>query len=115
MIGVDCVSQTKAVGEKRRAELHRIGSEGDEGPNPDCDIDADQQHINADDLAAHIGGAVVEDTRQRIVHRTSPRFFIMRGSLAAKSMRGLGRGSSPEPPTIETRRSVGGAIYDVYG
>ena len=66
MIGVDRVAQPEAVGQEGGAEQHRIVVEGDQRPAPGRHIDGDQQPIDADDPAAQIGGAVIEEVRQQL-------------------------------------------------
>ena len=62
VVGVDRMAQPEAVGEEAGAEQHRVVVERDQRPGPGRDVGRDQQRIDGDDLAAQVGGAIVEAT-----------------------------------------------------
>ena len=61
MIGVDRVAQAEGIGEQRRAEQHRLVVQGDERPEPDENIAADQNGVDGDQPAAQISAALIQD------------------------------------------------------
>ena len=61
MIGVDRVAQAERIGEQRRSEQDRPIAEGDERPEPDENIAADQHGVDSDQPAAQIGAALIQD------------------------------------------------------
>ncbi len=61
MIGVDRVAQAERIGEQRRSEQDRLVAEGDERPEPDENIAADQNGVDGDQPAAQISAALIQD------------------------------------------------------
>ena len=65
MIGVDRVAQAERIGKQRRSEQDRLITEGDERPEPDENIAADQDGIDSDQPAAQISAALIQDSLRR--------------------------------------------------
>ena len=61
MIRINRVAQPETVREERRAQQHRAISEGNERIEPGGNVERDQETVDPDDLAAHVGAFVVED------------------------------------------------------
>ena len=59
MIGVDRMPQAERIGEQRRAQQDRLIVQGDERPDPDENIAADQDGVDGDQTAAQIRAAFV--------------------------------------------------------
>ena len=62
MIGVDRVPQAESIGEQGRPEQDRPIAQGDERPEPDENIAADQNGVDRDQPAAQIRAALIQDT-----------------------------------------------------
>ena len=60
MVCIHRMSQTEAIGERRRAEQNRLIPEHQQGPNPNSEIGADQQAIHADDSRPQASRAFIE-------------------------------------------------------
>ena len=70
MIGVDRVAQAERIGEQRRAEQDRLTAQGDERPEPDENIAADQTGVDSDQSAAQISATLIRDVRDNCRHDT---------------------------------------------
>ena len=61
MVGVDRVAQAERIGKQRRSQQDRLTSQGDERPDPDENIAADQNGVDGDQPAAQISAAFSQD------------------------------------------------------
>jgi hypothetical protein len=68
MIGVDGMTQSEAVGEKRGPEQHGITVESHASPDPGSDIEGEQDAVHGDDAAAEVIGGIVEEICQSRPH-----------------------------------------------
>ena len=68
VVGIDGVAQPERVGEKRGADQHRVIVECDQRPRPRQHIGADQDNVEAGDLATEFGVLVVEELADRRAH-----------------------------------------------
>ena len=60
MVGIEGVPEPEQIGEKRRAEQHRVGRQRNEGPGPRGDICDDQQAEDRGETMAHRAGTIIE-------------------------------------------------------
>ena len=70
MVGVDRVPQAERIGEQRRSEQDRSIAQGDERPEPDENVAADQDGVDGDQPAAQIGAAFIQNFRDIRRHGT---------------------------------------------
>ena len=62
MVGVDRVAQAERIGQQRRSEQDRLTAKGNERPEPDENIAADQNGVDGDQPAAQISAALIQDS-----------------------------------------------------
>jgi hypothetical protein len=65
VIGVHRVAQAEAVGQQRRPQQQRIMAKRHDCPQPGRRVEREQNSVDAEDLAAQVGGCVVEQVPQR--------------------------------------------------
>ena len=64
MVGIHCMPQPKAVGEKRRTKQHRKVPERYRGPHPGCNIACYQKDVNRSDLTDRVAATIAKQGPQ---------------------------------------------------
>ena len=105
MVGIDGMAQAETIGQQRRAQQQRKRPKSDESPGPGTKIGRDQQAVDADHLAADVGGVFAEDISQNRIHAGLP----LTSSVAANQTDpALDRSHRDTPPDANALTPVDG-------